>query len=207
LISGRCGTRDSDLSERADITLDCSGDKEACPNNLVPTSSSTAALVMGDALAVALLRARNFTAEDFAALHPGGFIGHRLLKRVAEVHHTGEEIPLVTADMRLSQMMMVMSAKRLGCVVMVDENGRPSGIFTDGDLRRLWERTMDSDLIELRASDVMIKNFKSIRQSSLLDAALSLMEKYSITQLPSVDNQGRLTGIVHLHDLLRSKLV
>jgi arabinose-5-phosphate isomerase len=207
LVIALCGNTESDLFRRADIGLDCSVEKEACPNNLVPTSSSTAAMVMGDALAVALLRARHFSAEDFAALHPGGFIGFRLLKRVGEVHHTGDDIPLIKPQISLSEMMVQMTGKRMGCVVMVDENGRPSGIFTDGDLRRLWERTRDRDLIKLTAGDVVVRSFKSINQDALLDSALSLMERYAITQLPTVDDDGRLTGIVHLHDILKSKLV
>ncbi len=199
------GTLESEMAHRADIVLDCSVEKEACPNNLVPTSSSTAALVMGDALAVALLKARNFTPEDFAQLHPGGFLGMRLLKRVNEVHHTGDEIPLVQAGATMSEMILQMTGKRLGCVVMTHPDGRVAGIFTDGDLRRLADGR--TDLFKLTATNAMIKNPKTIDEDAVLDAALALMEKHAITQLPTVDHDGRLVGVIHLHDILKSKLV
>ncbi|MBD3258535.1 KpsF/GutQ family sugar-phosphate isomerase [candidate division GN15 bacterium] len=201
------GNTESELYNRTDIALDCSVEKEACPNNLVPTSSSTAALVMGDALAVAMLEARDFKPDDFAALHPAGFLGRRLLKRVSEFHHVGDEIPIVSPQSTLSQMMVEMSAKRLGCVLMTDDDRRVSGFFTDGDLRRLWERERDQDMIKLTAADVMIRNPKTISEDILLDAALALMEKHAITQLATVDDDGRLAGIIHLHDILKSKLV
>ena len=201
------GNTGSDLYQKADIALDCSVASEACPNNLVPTSSSTAALVMGDALAVALLKARHFSKEDFAELHPAGFLGRRLLKRVAEYHHAGDDIPIVKADTPFSAMMVVMSAKRLGCVICTDSEGRVAGIFCDGDLRRLLERTGDKAIFGLKASDVMVKNPKTIRQDAILDAALALMEQKEITQLPTVDDNGRLVGVIHLHDILKSKLV
>ncbi len=200
-----CGTVDSELYKRADIAIDCSVEQEACPNNLVPTSSSTAALVMGDALAMVLLKARNFSTEDFAALHPGGFLGRRLLKRVAEVHHTGADIPLVDSQAPMKEVILQMTSKRLGCVVMKDKSGKVAGIFTDGDFRRLAE--LHNDFFKYRARDVMIKNPKTISESAVLDAALALMEKHSITQLPTVDDQGCLAGILHLHDILKSKLV
>ncbi len=204
-IIGLCGTMNSPLAERSDFALDCSVEAEAGPNNLVPTSSSTAALVMGDALAVVLLKARHFTADDFAVLHPGGFLGRRLLKRVSELHHTGDELPLVSADALMSQTLLTMTSKRLGCVVVRDDQGRTAGIFTDGDLRRLVER--QPNFLSMTASEAMVKNPKTISQDSILDAALAVMEKYSITQLPTVDSEGKLVGIIHLHDLLRSKLV
>ncbi len=200
-----CGTPNSDICQRADVVLDCSVDKEACPNNLVPTSSSTAALVMGDALAVALLKARSFSPSDFAALHPGGFLGKRLLKRVSELHHVGEEVPLVSPHASMKEMILEMTVKRLGCVLMKDENGRTAGIFADGDLRRLAEKY--DDFYKFTAEQVMIKNPKTISANAVLDAALALMEKHSITQLPTVDENGLLVGIIHLHDILKSKLV
>lgn len=199
------GTVDSELFQRADIGLDCSVAREACPNNLVPTSSSTAALVMGDALAVALLKARSFSTTDFAAYHPGGFIGKRLLKKVSELHHTGDEIPIVTDRATMKEMILQMTGKRLGCVVTTDADGRVTGIFTDGDLRRLAEK--QDNFYNLTAADVMMRSFKSVRADAVLDAALALMEKYSITQLPTIDADGKLAGIIHLHDVLRSKLV
>ena len=204
-IIGLCGTVDSELYKRADIPLDCSVNKEACPNNLVPTSSSTAALVMGDAIAIAMLKARNFTADDFAALHPGGFLGRRLVKLISELHHTGDDIPLVNKDATMKEMILMMTSKRLGCVVIKDETGKIAGIFTDGDLRRLAEQ--NQELFSYRALDVMIKNPKAIAQSAVLDAGLAIMEKHSISQLPTVDENLKLIGIIHVHDILKSKLV
>ncbi len=204
-IIGLCGTVDSELYKRADIPLDCSVDKEACPNNLVPTSSSTAALVMGDAIAIAMLKARNFTADDFAALHPGGFLGRRLVKLISELHHTGDDMPLVDKNAAMKEMILTMTSKRLGCVVIKDDNGKIAGIFTDGDLRRLAEEKQE--LFSYIAADVMIKNPKSIAQSAVLDAALAIMEKHSISQLPTIDENQKLIGIIHLHDILKSKLV
>lgn len=204
-IIGLCGTVDSPLYQRADIPINCSVTTEACPNNLVPTSSSTAALVMGDALAIALLNARHFTMDEFASLHPGGFLGRRLLKQVSEFHHTGESLPLIDEKASMTDLLLVMTGKRLGCAVTADASGKLSGIFTDGDLRRALKD--HSDLYSCVASDVTIKNPKHVREDALLDSALAIMEKHSITQLPTVDADGRLIGIIHLHDILKSKLV
>jgi len=204
-IIGLCGTVGSDLYQRVDIPLDCSVAKEACPNNLVPTSSSTAALVMGDALAVALLQARDFTTSDFAALHPGGFLGKRLLKRVSELHHTGDELPLVSPEAGMSEVIIAMTGKRLGCVAVTDENGRVNGFFADGDLRRLVEK--HDNFYDFTVKEVMVKNPKTVSSDAVLDTALALMEKHSITQLLTVDEDNKLVGIIHLHDILRSKLV
>ncbi|MFQ5499175.1 MAG: SIS domain-containing protein [Candidatus Zixiibacteriota bacterium] len=200
-----CGTMQSDLCRRADVVLNCSVEREACPNNLVPTSSSTAALVMGDALAVALLNARDFSANEFATFHPGGFLGRRLLKRVDDLHHTGDEIPIIDCDADMQELLLVMTTKRLGCVLTIDKDRRVTGVFTDGDLRRLVEKQIPFH--QMKASDVMISAPKTIRADALLDSALALMEKHSITQLATVDDEERLSGIVHLHDLLKSKLV
>lgn len=204
-LIGLCGTVDSELYQRSDYPLNCSVEREACPNNLVPTSSSTAALVMGDALAVALLNARNFSAKDFASFHPGGSLGFRLIKKVGELHHTGEDVPLVDINASMKEMILKMTSKRLGCVVAVDDQHNLLGIFTDGDLRRVAE-TRDN-FYELKASEVMIKKPKSIETEAVIESALALMEKHSITQLPTIDPQGKLAGIIHLHDILRSKLV
>ncbi len=206
-IIGLCGNMDSPLCQKSDIRLDCSVVSEACPDNLVPTSSSTAALVMGDALAVALLDARGFTKSDFAVLHPGGFLGRRLLVHVSELHHSGDEIPLVGPQATLAEMLVEMTGKRLGCVLMKDDDGKVAGIFTDGDLRRLSEKTKDAELLALKAADVMIRTSKWIHRDAVLDKALAMMEKHAITQLPTVDDDDRLTGIIHLHDILKSKLV
>ncbi|MDH3890195.1 MAG: KpsF/GutQ family sugar-phosphate isomerase [candidate division Zixibacteria bacterium] len=199
------GTMKSELAERADIVLDCAVEREACPNNLVPTSSSTAALVMGDALAVALLKARKFGPDDFADLHPGGSIGRRLLVRVSELHHTGSALPLVAPEATMQEMILEMTSKRLGCVLMLNEQGGPGGVFTDGDLRRVAEKS--DNFFKLKAADVMLTNPKTIAEDALLDRALALIEKHSITQLATVDASGRLVGVIHLHDILKSKLV
>jgi arabinose-5-phosphate isomerase len=204
-IVALCGTVHSPLYDRADIALDCSVEAEACPNNLVPTSSSTAALVMGDALAVAMLQARDFTADDFAVLHPGGILGRRLLKHVYELHHTGDAIPLIRSEASVSEMIVEMTSKRLGCAIMIDSNRQVTGIFTDGDLRRLVQSKQD--VYSLKASDVMIPSPKTVPADAVLDAALAIMERHSITQLATVDGDNRLAGIIHLHDLLKSKLV
>jgi arabinose-5-phosphate isomerase len=204
-IIALCGTMNSELAARADIVLDCSVAHEACPNNLVPTSSSTAALVMGDALAVALLSARKFTPDDFAELHPGGFLGKRLLRHISELHHTGDALPLVSPNASMQEMIFQMTGKRLGCVVMADEQGKVAGIFTDGDLRRIAEKR--TDFYNLTAKDVMIRNPKQINAERVIDSALALMEKHNIAQLPTVDDNGKLIGVIHLHDILKSKLV
>lgn len=204
-IIGLCGTVDSALYRRSDVALDCSVEFEACPNNLVPTSSSTAALVMGDALAVALLKKRNFQAPDFAALHPAGSLGRRLLVHVSEIHHTGDEVPLVKSETSMAETIVEMTSKRMGCVLIVDDDRRPTKIFTDGDLRRLIEKT--TDFSQLKAGELMRLDPRTIQQDAILDAALAMMEKHSITALPTVDDDGRLIGIIHLHDIIRSKLV
>ncbi len=160
---------------------------------------------MGDALAVALLQARNFSAEDFATFHPGGSLGNRLLTKVSDVHHDGAELPIVKTDASMNDMILQMTSKRLGCVVTVDNSGKLLGIFTDGDLRRIAEQS--GSFYNLKASDVMIQNPKAVDRDALLDRALQMMEQFSISQLPTVDKTGKLCGVVHLHDILKSKLV
>jgi arabinose-5-phosphate isomerase len=204
-IVALCGTVGSDLYRRADVALDCSVEKEACPNDLVPTSSSTAALVMGDALAIALLKARNFTSSDFAALHPGGFLGKRLLRKVSELHHSGDQLPVVTPNASMNEMILEMTSKRLGCVIVKADSEPVGGIFTDGDLRRLVE-TRD-EVLKLSARDVMITVPKTISVDAVLDAALALMEEHSIMQLITLDDNNQLAGVIHLHDILKSKLI
>lgn len=199
------GQTDSPLAAKSDIVLDCSVRSEACPNNLIPTTSATAALVMGDALAVALLRERNFTAEDFAYLHPGGSLGRRLLMRVEELMHTNSEIPVVHPDTPIRELILEITGKRLGSALVVDGQDALVGIFTDGDLRRLVQN--DKEFFMRTTSEVMIKNPKSIDPEAILDKALAEMEKYSITVLPVVNKKNQPVGIIHLHDILKSKLV
>lgn len=199
------GQVDSPMAERSDIVVDCSVPSEACPNNLVPTSSSTAAVVMGDAMAIALFRMRGFSAEDFAQLHPGGSLGRRLLLRVSDIMHIGDKIPAVSESTTVLNTLMVMSRGRLGTAVVVDRYGRLAGIFTDGDLRRLSER--GGQFLDRQISEVMSRNPKTIRPEAILDEVLALCEKYKITVLAAVDRDGRPVGIVHLHDVLQSKLM
>ena len=199
------GQMASPLASKCDIVLDCSVKSEACPNNLVPTSSTTAALVMGDALAIALLGERSFSAEDFAFLHPGGSLGRRLLMRVEEQMHTNSEIPLATLETPVPEAILEITGKRLGTVIITDEDGRLAGIFTDGDLRRLVQN--DKGFYSRKVGEVMAKNPKTIKRGALLDEALAVMEKHSITVLPVVNREGKPIGIIHLHDILKSKLV
>ena len=199
------GKRDSPLAERADIIIDCTVPAEACPNNLVPTASSTAALVMGDALAVVLFRMRGFSPEDFAKLHPGGALGRRLLMRVSDLMRTGDKIPTVTEATSVQDALIVMSQGRLGSAVVVDDAGRMAGIFTDGDLRRLLER--GGDFFQRPLAEVMTRRPRTISPDAILDEVLALCEQYKITVLVAVDKDNRPVGIIHLHDVLTSKLV
>ena len=199
------GYPDSPLAHKSDIILDCSVKAEACDNNLIPTSSTTAALVMGDALAIALLNERDFSPEDFAILHPAGNLGRRLLMKVGELMHVNSEIPIVTPETPVRDMILEITSKRLGAALVVDENNLLKGIFTDGDLRRLVQE--DKDFFDRRTSEVMIKDPKTIDPDSILDKALAVMEQYSITALPVVNEQNQPVGIIHLHDILKSKLV
>ncbi len=196
---------DSPLAGNCDIVLDCSVESEAGSDNLIPTSSSTAAMVMGDALAVALLKERNFSPEDFAHLHPGGSLGRRLLKRVEDMMHTNSEIPFVKADTTMKDTIIEMTGKRLGAVLVIDDNGLLAGIFTDGDLRRLAQK--DNNFFNIRTDEAMNKNPQTIEPDAILDKALAVMEKYSITVIPVVAKDRRPVGILHLHDILKSKLV
>jgi arabinose-5-phosphate isomerase len=199
------GQIDSSLAERSDIVIDCSVPAEACPNNLVPTASSTAAMVMGDALAVALFRRRGFSSEDFARLHPGGALGRRLLMRVSDLMHTGEKIPIVQESTSVKDTLITMSRGRLGIAVVVDRENKLAGIFTDGDLRRLSER--DEEFFNRRISEVMTLNPKTIDPDAILDEVLAQCEQYKITSLVTVDQAHCPIGIIHLHDVLKSKLV
>jgi arabinose-5-phosphate isomerase len=184
--------------------LDSGVEKEACPLNLAPTASSTAQLVMGDALAVALLELRGFKAEDFARSHPGGALGRRLLTHVSDVMRSGAEMPTVAADTPLAEMMREMSAKG-GLAAIVDDALRVQGVFTDGDLRRLVEK--GSDLRAVRAGDVMHAKPRTIRADALAAEAVELMEQHRITAVLVVDAAGTLVGVVHIGDLMRAKVI
>lgn len=200
-----CGNAASDLARSADVNLDASVTREACPLGLAPTTSTTVALVLGDALAMALLEARGFTADDFAFSHPGGNLGRRLLLKVADVVHTGDAIPKVAADTPISSALLEITAKKLGMTTVVDESGRINGVFTDGDLRRVLDRGVD--LRSTRVSEVMTGRFKSIRASALASEAARQMQDNAIYSLVAVDDAGELVGIVTMHDLLRANVV
>jgi len=193
------------LVSKCDIVLDCSVPSEAGPNNLIPTSSATASLVMGDALAIALLMERDFTAEDFAYFHPGGMLGKRLLMKVSDLMHTNSEIPIVHPETSIREAIIEVTGKSLGAALVVDESGLLIGIFTDGDLRRLVQN--EKEFYDMTIGQVMTKDPKAIDPGSILDKALAMMESYAITVLPVVDPNHHPVGIVHLHDILKSKLV
>lgn len=200
-VIGLLGDPKSPLADRCEVAIDVSVREEACPFDLAPTASTTAALVMGDALALALLHRQGFTADDFALLHPGGTLGRRLMLKLESVMHTGEEIPKVNADASLRQLIVEMTSKRLGATCVM-ENGKLIGIITDGDLRRLLEREVD--LTNITARQLMTPHPKTIEPEALATRAIHIMEQYSITQLVITSKDGELKGIIHLHDLLKA---
>ena len=195
----------SALARHADVVLDCSVVKEACPLNLAPTASTTAQLAMGDALAVALLDARGFKPEDFARSHPGGSLGRRLLTHLSDVMRKGQDVPQVSPDAEFTTLMREMSSKGLGATSITDAEGRVLGVFTDGDLRRLIEKGVD--LRALKASDVMHANPHTIAENALAVEAAELMELHRITSILVVDAQGRLCGAINSNDLMRAKVI
>ena len=199
------GGADSSLARHADLVLDSSVAKEACPHNLAPTASTTAQLALGDALAMALLHARGFKPEDFARSHPGGSLGRRLLTHVADVMRQGEEVPQVRPGTGFSDLMQEMSRKGLGASAVVNEDGLLLGIFTDGDLRRLIEQ--GRDLRDLRAGDVMKAGPHTIGPQALAATAAEMMEEHRITSLLVTDAQGRLCGALNSNDLMRAKVI
>ncbi len=199
------GGRQSTLAKHADAVLDSSVEKEACPLNLAPTASTTAQLVMGDALAVALLDARGFKEEDFARSHPGGALGRKLLTHLSDLMRKGDDIPKVGPDTPFPQLMREMSAKGLGASAIIDDGGRVLGIFTDGDLRRLVEKGVD--LRAVTAREVMHPGPQTIRQDALAVEAAELMEKHRITSVLVVDADGRLSGALNSNDLMRAKVI
>ncbi|MCI5068667.1 KpsF/GutQ family sugar-phosphate isomerase [Acidovorax sp.] len=199
------GRPQSTLATHADIVLDSGVEREACPLQLAPTASTTAQLALGDALAVALLDARGFRPEDFARSHPGGALGRKLLTHVSDVMRTGAEIPRVPPDASFSDLMREMSAKGLGASTVVDSAGQVLGIFTDGDLRRRIEA--GADLRSATAREVMHPNPRRIAPDALAVDAAEMMEAHAITSVLVVDAAGALTGIVHIGDLMRAKVI
>ena len=199
------GGLQSTLARHADIVLDCSVEREACPHNLAPTTSTTAQIAMGDALAVALLDARGFRPEDFARSHPGGALGRKLLTHVSDVMRSGAEVPRVAPDVSFSTLMREMSAKGLGASAIVDAGGKVLGIFTDGDLRRRIEA--GADLRTATAAEVMHPNPRRIAPDALAVDAAEMMEAHAITSVLVVDGAGVLVGVVHIGDLMRAKVI
>ena len=197
------GDLGSTLAKAADVTLNCGIAEEACPMNLVPTASTTAALALGDALAMTLLVRKGFREEDFASLHPGGKLGRRLI-RVENVMHAGDAAPVVKLSTPMHDVFHEMSSKRLGMTCVVNDSGRLAGIFTDGDLRRLMLKS--SDVLALTAGDVMLPNPRTIRREMLAVEALKIMETHKITSVVVTDDDGSIEGVVHLHDLWRTQM-
>ena len=199
------GNAQSTLARHADVALDCSVEREACPLNLAPTASTTAQLALGDALAVALLDARGFRAEDFARSHPGGALGRKLLTHVSDIMRTGDQVPRVPAQASFSALMREMSAKGLGAAAVVDAQEHVLGIFTDGDLRRRIET--GADLRSVTAAQVMHPHPRTIACDALAADAAALMEAHGITGVLVLDADARLVGMVHIGDLMRAKVI
>lgn len=199
------GRPQSTLALEADIHLDAGVAQEACPHNLAPTASTTAALALGDALAVAALYARGFTAEDFARTHPGGALGRRLLIHVRDVMHKGDALPVVRTDTPFKVALLEMTRKGLGMTAVVDGDDRLVGIFTDGDLRRCLDR--DMDLSATRLDAIMTRGPKTISEGALAAEAVHFMEENKVNGLLAVDEAGRLTGALNMHDLLKAGVV
>ena len=193
------GNTNSFLAKEADVVLNCSVEREACPNNLAPTCSSTAQLAMGDALASCLIELRGFTSEDFARFHPGGIIGKRLYIKVKDLYKFNE-IPMVSPEAPMPEVILEISGKRLG-VTAVMENGKITGAITDGDLRRMLQK--NPDYAHLRAKDVMTSQPKTITEDILAVEALEIMKLKNITNLFVVDNLGRYLGVLHIHDIIK----
>lgn len=195
----------SRLAKLADVHLNIAVDKEACPLNLAPTTSTTVTLAMGDALAVALLDARGFREQDFALSHPGGALGRRLLTHVRDVMRSGDAVPSVRPETSLVEALLEVTRKGLGMTAIVDAEGRPVGVFTDGDLRRVIERMHDFSDIQIR--DVMHANPRRVRPEQLAVDAVAVMEEFRINQMLVVDEDDRLVGALHIHDLTRAKVI
>ena len=199
------GNPASTMAREADVHLNAAVDKEACPLNLAPTASTTAALALGDALAVALLDARGFSADDFARTHPGGSLGRRLLIHVRDVMHAGDALPQIGHDATLKAALFEMTKKGLGMTAVVDPAGKVAGLFTDGDLRRALEHTLD--LQQAKIADLMTRNPKTIRADELAVAAVEKMDTLKINGLLVVDADNTLVGALNMHDLLKAGVV
>jgi arabinose-5-phosphate isomerase len=199
------GNPESSLAKAANVNIDVGVSQEACPLDMAPTSSTTAALIMGDALAITLLKARGFNLEDFALSHPGGSLGRRLLLRVKDIMHSGEEIPCVYEDTLLSNTLVEMTRKGLGATAIIDANNHVLGVFTDGDVRRALDA--GTDVHKTKISEVMTSGCKTIAAGALAIEALSMMETHKINALLVVDSTFVLIGALNMHDLLRARVI
>ncbi len=197
------GDKTSELAKRSDVVLDAYVEKEASPIQLVPTSSTTVSLVIGDALAAGLIVKNEFRDRDFAMLHPGGTIGKRLFVKVKDLMHKDREIPFVEPDSSFNDVLYEISSKRLGCSVVAEGKGKLLGVITDGDLRRAVEK-YKSNLFSMKAFEIMTKNPKTIDKEALAAKAANIMEQHSITSLVVLDNKEKIEGIIHLHDILKA---
>jgi len=196
------GNLKSALAVRSDVVLNVGVEEEACPNGLAPTASTTATLAMGDALAVALLKKRKFGREDFALLHPGGALGRRLHLQVEDVMFSGDKMPVIHQNSSLHEAIVEMTGKRFGCTCVINDDGILQGIITDGDLRRLLEKT--TDISNITAAEAMTRNPKTVESSAMATEPLHVMENFNILQIVVVDKKGRPVGMIHLHDLLEA---
>ncbi len=203
-IIGMTGKKDSSIGQISDVHLDVSVEKEACPHNLAPTSSTTVALAMGDALAVSILTNKGFSPDDFARSHPSGALGRRLLTFVKTIMKTGDNIPSVNANTKLLDALLVMSQKALGMVLITDSNYL-QGIFTDGDLRRVLETY--TDIHSLTIGQVMTKNCKSILADKPAMAAVQMMDEFNLNSLPVVDEKNQVVGAINTHTLMQAKII
>lgn len=201
-----CGNVKSQLALASDAVIDTSVDPDIEPLGMVPTSSTTVALAVGDAFAIALLKSKNFSLADFARFHPGGAIGKKLLLKVSDLMHSGEALPHVHEDASMMEAILEMTSKKLGCTIIEDNSGRMLGILTDGDLRRLLQ-THQSSIFNLLVIDCMTRNPLHTNQDELAVSALNLMEKRSIMMLPVLDESGKAVGMLHMHDLIRAGVV
>ncbi len=201
-IIGMTGEVKSTLGRECDVVLDVGVKKEACPWDIVPTSSTTAALALGDAVSVALLKMRNFDLKDFARRHPEGSIGRRIFLKVADLMHTGEEVPVVDEDVSLKDAIFEMTSKGLGMTTIIDKGGRLTGLITDGDLRRIFQMTPDP--LDKKVAELMVRDPKGVDENKLAAEALRIMEDMSITSLVIRDDDGRPKGVIHIHDILRA---
>lgn len=196
------GNEQSVLAKTADVHLDVSIKQEACPLGLAPTTSTTVSLVMGDALAIALLQARGFSAEDFALSHPGGTLGKKLLLRIDDLCHSGDELPITNQNATVSEALIEVTDKKLGMTCVVDNFGTLVGVYTDGDVRRTLNRQLDINTTQIK--EVMSHNAKTIQKGLLAAEALSIMQQYTITSLIVIDEANKPQSVIHLHDLLRA---